>query len=107
MRNTLSLLRPRSIAVVGASRSRTSGGGEILSNLIRRPFAGTVSPVHATAQDVQGVRAYARVADRPQPTDLAIIAIPAPGVSGALEQCAAASVRATVNVKSEAGEAPG
>ncbi len=98
------LLRPRSVAVIGASRSRSSVGGEIFANLVRRPFAGSVYPVHATAADVQGVRAYPNVAALPQAVDLAIIAIPAAGVVSALEQCAAAGTRAAVIVSAGFGE---
>jgi acetate---CoA ligase (ADP-forming) len=98
------LLRPRSVAVIGASRSRSSVGGEIFANLVRRPFAGSVYPVHATAGDVQGVRAYPNVAALPQAVDLAIIAIPAAGVAQALERCAAAGTKAAVIVSAGFGE---
>ena len=76
------LLRPKSVAVVGASRSRASVGGEIFANLVRRPFAGTVYPVNASAHEVQGVRAYPSIAELPEAVDLAVVAVPAPRVHG-------------------------
>ncbi len=99
------LLRPKAVAVVGASRSRTSVGGEIFANLVRRPFSGTVYPVHATAREVQGIRAYASIADLPESIDLAVIAVPAPAVPAVLGQCAAAGTKAAVIVTSGFGEA--
>jgi acetyl coenzyme A synthetase (ADP forming)-like protein len=99
------LLRPKSVAVVGASRSRTSVGGEIFANLIRCPFAGTAYPVNATAHEVQGVRAYPSVADLPEAVELAVIAVPALAVPAALRQCAAAGTKAAVVVTAGFGEA--
>jgi acetyl coenzyme A synthetase (ADP forming)-like protein len=98
------LLRPRSVAVVGASRTRSHVGGEIFANLVGRPFCGTVYPVHAEASDVQGVRAYPSIAALPQAIDLAVIAVPAPGVLPAVEQCAAAGTKSVVIVSAGFGE---
>jgi hypothetical protein len=64
------LLAPKTVAVVGASRSRTSVGGEIFANLVSRPFAGPVYPVNATASHIQGVRAYQCIAEVPDTVDL-------------------------------------
>jgi acetate---CoA ligase (ADP-forming) len=98
------LLRPRSVAVVGASRSRTSVGGEIFANLVRRPFAGSVYPVHDAAETVQGVRAYPSIAALPTPVDLAVVAVPAPAVPRVVEECAAAATKAAVIVTAGFGE---
>ena len=71
------ILRPRSIAVIGASRRRHSIGGELFHNLVDGDFAGAVYPVNANGGSVQGVRAYRSVLDIPDDVDLAIVAIPA------------------------------
>ncbi len=98
-------LRPKSVAVVGASRSRASVGGEIFANLVCRPFAGTVYPVNASAREVQGVRAYPSVAELPEAVDLAVVAVPAPRVQAVLQQCATAGTKATVVITAGFGEA--
>jgi acetyl coenzyme A synthetase (ADP forming)-like protein len=98
------LLRPKSVAVVGASRSRASVGGEIFANLVRRPFAGTVYPVNASAHEVQGVRAYSAIAEIPEPVDLAVVAVPAPQVQAVLQQCTTAGTKAAVVVTAGFGE---
>ncbi len=106
MRHSLdALLRPRSVAVIGASRSRTSVGGEIFANLVCRPFEGTVYPVNASADCVQGVRAYPNVGALPEPADLAVVAVPSRAVVPVLEQCAAAGTKAAVVVTAGFGEA--
>ena len=99
------LLRPKSVAVVGASRSRASVGGEIFANLVRRPFAGTVYPVNASAHEVQGVRAYPSIAKLPEAVDLAVVAVPAPRVPAVLQQCATAGTKAAVVITAGFGEA--
>ena len=99
------LLRPKSVAVVGASQSRASVGGEIFANLVGRPFAGTVYPVNASAHDVQGVRAYPSLAALPEPVDLAVVAVPAPRVSAVLQQCVTAGTKAAVVISAGFGEA--
>ena len=98
------LFQPTTVAVIGASRSRTSVGGEIFANLVRRPFAGAVYPVNASAAHVQGVRAYKSMSDVPESVDLAIVATPASGVPHILRECVDARVKAAVVVTAGFGE---
>jgi acetyl coenzyme A synthetase (ADP forming)-like protein len=84
---------PKSIAVVGANRERGKIGAEILHNLRSAGFTGTLTPVHPTASDIQGLRAYRRVADIPGAVDLAVIAVPSDRVLEAVDDCLAKGVR--------------
>ncbi|HEX2443749.1 MAG TPA: GNAT family N-acetyltransferase, partial [Vicinamibacterales bacterium] len=84
---------PKSIAVVGANRERGKIGSEILQNLRSAGFTGALAPVHPTASHIQGLRAYPRVADIPGSVDLAVIAVPAPCVLDAVDDCLAKGVR--------------
>jgi acetyltransferase len=52
---------PRTVAVIGANRQRGKIGAEILHNLQASGFTGKVIPVHPSADNVQGLRAYSRV----------------------------------------------
>jgi acetyl coenzyme A synthetase (ADP forming)-like protein len=90
------LFRPRSVAVIGASRRRGTIGGELFHNLIAHEFSGAVYPVNPGASVVQSVRAYASVAEIPDPVDLAIIAVPRDAVLAAVEECGAKGVKAVV-----------
>jgi acetyl coenzyme A synthetase (ADP forming)-like protein len=90
------LLRPRTVAVIGASRRRGTIAGEIFHNLLASGFTGTVYPVNPTAPAVQGVRAYASIEDVPEAVDLAIVAVPAAQVVPAARACVARGVRALV-----------
>jgi acetyl coenzyme A synthetase (ADP forming)-like protein len=92
------ILSPRSVAVLGASRSLGSVGGELLANLMRCHFNGPVYPVNPSASYVQSVRAYRSVLDIPDEVDLAVLALPASHAVEALEQCGRKGVRAVVVV---------
>ena len=101
------LLRPRSVAVIGASRRRDSIGGAILHNLIEQGFQGPVYPVNPKATHVQSIAAYPGIADVPGPVDLAFVVIPAAHVVETVAACGERSVRAVVVISAgfkETGE---
>jgi len=91
---------PRSVAVVGASRSRGTIGAEVFHNLLVTGFKGPVYPVNPGAEVVQSVPAYPRVGDIPGPVDLAVIVVPAALVGEVARQCGEKSVRALVVISS-------
>ena len=99
------ILRPRSVAVVGASRNRASVGGTIFHNLLSDGFQGPVYPVNPNASVVQSVVAYPSVAAIGSPVDLAVIAVPPAAVLPAVDDCIASGVRALVVVTAGFGEA--
>jgi acyl-CoA synthetase (NDP forming)/GNAT superfamily N-acetyltransferase len=71
------LLRPRSVAVVGASRDPAAVGSMIFRAIVLGNFSGTVYPVNNQTASVHGVRAYASPQELPEPPELAVIAVPA------------------------------
>ncbi|MCA3231787.1 MAG: CoA-binding protein, partial [Cupriavidus sp.] len=90
------LLCPRSIAVVGASTQPEKVGGVPLRLLAELGYGGRVFPVNPGAETVQGLRAYASVADIGEPVDLAIVAVPAPAAPDVMAQLGQAGTRAAV-----------
>ncbi len=90
------LLRPRSVAVIGASRQRRTVGGEIFRNLLRCGFNGPVYPINPTAEVVQSVKAYPSILETPGPVDLAVMVIPAHLAKKLLLQCAEKGVKSVI-----------
>jgi acyl-CoA synthetase (NDP forming)/RimJ/RimL family protein N-acetyltransferase len=90
------LVRPRSIAVVGASDREGSLGRVVMRNLLARGFDGPVYPVNPTVPHVASVPAYAAVGDITDDIHLAVLAVPAAQVPDVLVACAAKRVRAMV-----------
>jgi acetyl coenzyme A synthetase (ADP forming)-like protein len=96
---------PRSVAVVGANRSRGRIGSEILHNLIASGFRGTLHPVHPAAPELQGITTHPRVTDIPGPVDLAVVAVPAEQVLAVVDDCIAKGVRGICVISAGFGEA--
>ena len=92
-RDLRGLLEPQSVAVVGASPKPGSVGGEILRNLRRCGFRGGIFPINPRYREVDGLRAYAEVAELPIAPDLAVLAIRRDLVLAEVEQCAARGIR--------------
>jgi acyl-CoA synthetase (NDP forming) len=90
------IFRPRSVAVIGASRRPGSIGAAIFRNLLEHGFEGTVYPVNPSAQVVQSVLTYPSISAIPGDVDLAVIAIPANRVQAAIEECGRKGVRGVI-----------
>jgi len=86
--------------VIGASRSREKLGGKLVANLRRARFNGPIYPVNPATVEVMGLRCYPSVTAIGAPVDLALIAVPAKLVHGAIEDCARAQVRGVVVITS-------
>ncbi len=87
---------PKTVAVIGATEKYGSVGRTVLWNLISSPFGGTVFPVNPGRPNVLGIKAYATIADVPEPVDLAVIATPAVTVPEVIGACVDAGVRGAV-----------
>jgi len=90
------ILRPRSIAVVGASRRSGSIGNTVLRHLVQADFTGPVYPVNPQATSVASIPAFPSVASLPNVPALAIIVVPSRLVLDAARDCAAKGVRGLV-----------
>jgi acetate---CoA ligase (ADP-forming) len=95
-----SVLEPRSVAVIGASRRRGTVGGEILHNLLAAEFNGPVYAVNEQTDVVQSLPAYRSVGEIPGGVELAVVVVPAKRVVGVARECAAAGVRAMLVISS-------
>ncbi len=79
-------LRPRSIAVVGASDDRSRIGGLLLAHLRESGFTGALYPVNPRHEVVQGLGAHPDLSACPEPPDLVVVAVPAPSVPEIVDQ---------------------
>lgn len=67
------LLKPHSIAVIGASNQPNRPGDAVMRNLLQGQFGGPIMPVTPHYKSVNGVLAYRSIEDLPIVPDLAII----------------------------------
>jgi acyl-CoA synthetase (NDP forming) len=101
------LFEPRTIAVYGASSDATKIGGRPLDFLKSSGFDGPLYPINPKAPQIQGLPAFPSIGAVPGPVDMTIVAVPAPAVLGALEDCAAHGVRGAVVLSSGFAEVGG
>jgi acyl-CoA synthetase (NDP forming) len=90
------LLRPRSVAVVGASARTDSLGEWALKNLGLGGYPGRIYPVNPNYDELQGHRCYASLADLPETPDLVIFAVGDQRIECSLDEAIAAGVPAAV-----------
>lgn len=100
------LFAPHSIVVYGASSDPAKLSGRPLDYLKKLGYGGDLYAVNPRRDVVQGVPAYASIADVPGPIDLAVVVVPADKVPDAIDQCAAAGVGAATVFASGFSEAP-
>jgi acetate---CoA ligase (ADP-forming) len=90
------ILRPRSIAVVGASRQPGTIGYQVVANLVRHGYTGVVYPVNPKASSIHSIPAYASVGDIPGEVDMAVVVVPKEHVLEVADQCGAKGVKGLV-----------
>ena len=101
------ILRPKSVAVIGASTSPDKMGHEILKNIIDSGFEGTVYPINPKAEVILDLACHKSVKDIAKVPDMAVIIIPARFVPQAVQECGEAGVKGAVIITggfSEAGD---
>ena len=98
------LMRPASIAVVGASQ-RMTRATRVVANLQRFGYAGRIFPINPRYADVLGLRCYPDLASTPERADSVVVAIPAEQVPAVLNAAVAAGVRGAVVLSSGFAEA--
>ena len=101
------LLRPKSVAVIGASDRHGALGATLLNNLVQYEFAGDIYPVNPKRDELQGLKVYHGVEELPEGVDCAVLAIPRPFVLDTVRQLGERGCGAVVIYAagfSEAGE---
>ena len=99
------LLRPKSVAIVGASSTPGSLGGGVLGNLDRFGFKGDVHLINPSRADINGRPCLKTTDDLPYGVDCAVLAIPRSAVIAAVEGCARRGVGGVIIFASGFAEA--
>jgi acetyl coenzyme A synthetase (ADP forming)-like protein len=88
--------RPRSVAVIGASRRPATIGRQVFEALVLGGFQGPIYPVNPKAETIGSLQAFSSVRSLPSSVDLAVIVVPRDAVLSVVDDCAAHGVRALV-----------
>ncbi|HYC00526.1 MAG TPA: acetate--CoA ligase family protein [Candidatus Limnocylindrales bacterium] len=101
------ILRPRAVAVIGASAEEGKIGNSVMKNLVAGGYRGAIYPIHPKAPEIMGLRAYKSVLDVEGDIDVAVFAIPARLVAAAMEEVGRKGIAGAVLIPSgfaEVGE---
>jgi len=90
------LLRPKSVAVIGASGRADALGEWSLTNLLKGGYKGDIYPVNPGYEELQGLRCYPSLGDVPGTPDLAIFGVGDHAIEAALDEAIAAGIPAAV-----------
>jgi len=88
--------KPKSIAVIGASRDEEKVGHKIFRNLVESGFQGELYPINPHAEEILGFKCYKSVLDAPSEIDLSVIAVPARIVPLVAEECGKKGVKGII-----------
>ena len=94
------IMRPNSVAVIGASAEEGKIGNSVMKNLINGGYQGKIYPIHPKADEIMGRKAYKSVKDVPGAVDVAVFAIPAKFVAQALAECGEKKIPGAVLIPS-------
>ncbi|UNQ72658.1 acetate--CoA ligase alpha subunit [Infirmifilum sp. NZ] len=95
------LLRPRSVAVIGASRNPEKIGYQVVRNLLEGGFPKErIYPINPHADEILGLKCYPSILDVPYDVDLAVVVVPAPAVPSVLEEAGKKGVKAVAVITS-------
>jgi acyl-CoA synthetase (NDP forming) len=101
------LLRPRSVAVIGASADATKTSGRPIAYLLKHGFIGAIYPVNPRTDRIAGLASYRDVASLPEAPDVGIVLLGAERAHDAVRELAQRGAAAAIVVASgyaEVGE---
>lgn len=90
------LLKPKSIAILGASSDFTKINGRTLKYLLDKGYAGAIYPVNPKYERIGPLKCYASIDVVPEAADLAVVAVPARFVAQALRDLGRCGVKSAI-----------
>lgn len=97
------LFHPKSIAIIGASESKSINAYP-LQFLLKRNFSGKIFPVNPKYPTVHGLKCYSEITDINEEIDIAIVLVNAKRSLAIIKQCVEANVRFAVMLSAGFGE---
>ena len=94
------LLRPKGIAIIGASTKPGKIGHTVVKNLIESGYEGGIYPVNPSADEILGLKAYKSVLDIPDHVDAATITVPAKYVLDVTKECGEKGIKGLIVITS-------
>lgn len=94
------MLRPKSVAVVGASATPGKIGYTVIKNLLQDGYKGKIYPINQKESEILGLKCYAEVSQVPGEIDSAIMCVPAKAMAEVIEECGKKGVKGAIVITS-------
>ena len=96
----IGLMRPKTIAVIGASATPGKIGYTVMANLLEGKYNGKIYPINPTATEILGLKVYPTIADVPDSIDAAVVTVPAKLVLEVADECGKKGVKGLIVITS-------
>ena len=94
------LLRPKGIAIIGASATPGKIGHTVVKNLVESGYEGGIYPVNPSTDEIMGLKVYKSILDIPGRVDAAAITVPAKYVLDVTKECGEKGVKGLIVIAS-------
>jgi len=92
--------KPKSIAVVGASKDSTKIGHAALKNILISNYECKLYPINLKEKEILGIKCYRKLADVPGKIDLVLVSVPAKIVPQIIKECVQKDVKNVIIISS-------
>jgi len=96
--------KPKSIAVVGASRDSRKIGNAALKNILISDYECKIYPINPKEKEILGIKCYKKLTSVPGNIDLVLISVPAAIVAQILKDCVEKNAKNVIIISSGFGE---
>ena len=100
VKNLDTFFKPKSIAVIGASKNSTKIGHATLKNILISDYNCKVYPINPKEKEILGVKCYKSIKDVPGKIDLVMVSVPAKIVPSVMKECVQKKVQNTIIISS-------
>ena len=94
------MLKPKSVAVVGASATPGKIGYTVVKNLLKDNYKGKIYPINQKEKEILGLKCYPEIQDVPGEIDSAIMCVPASVMVEVTEECGKKGVKGLIVITS-------
>ena len=94
------MLRPKSVAVVGASATPGKIGYTVIDNLLKGGYSGKIYPINPSCSEILGLKVYPEISQVPGEVDSAIVTVPAKVMAEVTEECGKKGVKGLIVITS-------
>jgi len=98
--NLKTFFKPKSIAVVGASKNSTKIGNAALKNILISDYECNLYPINLKEDEILGLKCYKKLGDVPDKIDLVLVSVPAIKVPQIIKECKQKNVENVIIISS-------